>query len=145
MTDNDPLHGSLGPCAKNKQKKLSPWPKSWKFERKVDTNLGLKLIGFRTNGPRWLYVPYIHAYIRKWFEPRSNIPWLKKIIWVIGVLRRTVVIDWRFDNLCGSHLQSLKMADGRVSSLADVCKWMKSCNSVLQFSETDVELRGLNL
>ena len=24
-------------------------------------------------------------YIRKWFEPRSNIPWLKKIIWVIGV------------------------------------------------------------
>ena len=25
---------------------------------------------------------------------------------MIGVLRRTVVIDWRFDNLCGSHLQS---------------------------------------
>ena len=24
--------------------------------------------------------------IRKWFEPRSNIPWLKKIIWVTGVL-----------------------------------------------------------
>ena len=24
------------------------------------------------------------------------IPWLKKIIWVIGVLRRTVVSDWRF-------------------------------------------------
>ena len=23
----------------------------------------------------------------KWIEPRSNIPWLKKIIWVIGVLR----------------------------------------------------------
>ena len=32
--------------------------------------------------------------------------WLKKIIWVTGVLRRTVVIDWRFNNLCGSHLQS---------------------------------------
>ena len=31
--------------------------------------------------------------IRKWFEPRSNIPRLKKIIWVIGVLRRTVVSD----------------------------------------------------
>ena len=29
--------------------------------------------------------------IRKWFEPRSNIP---------------VVCDWRFDHLCGSHLQS---------------------------------------
>ena len=25
---------------------------------------------------------------------RSNIPWLKKIIWVIGVLRRTVVCNW---------------------------------------------------
>ena len=39
------------------------------------------------------------------FAGTSCIPWLKKIIWVIGVLRRTVVIDWRFDNLCGSHLQ----------------------------------------
>ena len=36
------------------------------------------------------------VFLRKWFEPRSNIPWLKKIIWVIGVLRRTVFIDWRF-------------------------------------------------
>ena len=35
-----------------------------------------------------------------------DLPSLKKIIWVIGVLRRTVVGDWRFDNLCGSHLQS---------------------------------------
>ena len=35
-----------------------------------------------------------------------TIPWLKKIIWVVGVLRRTLVCDWRFDNLCGSHLQS---------------------------------------
>ena len=47
-----------------------------------------------------------NSFVRKWFEPRSSIPWLKKIIWVIGVLRRTVVSDWRFDNLCGSHLQS---------------------------------------
>ena len=31
--------------------------------------------------------------IRKWFEHRSNIPLLKKIIWVTGVLRRTVVND----------------------------------------------------
>ena len=43
--------------------------------------------------------------IRKWLELRSNIPWLKKVIWVIGVLRRTVVCDWRLDNLCGSYLQ----------------------------------------
>ena len=36
----------------------------------------------------------------------STIPSLKKIIWVIGVLRRTAVWDWRFINMCGSHLQS---------------------------------------
>ena len=29
--------------------------------------------------------------IRKCVEPRSNILWLKKIVWVTGVLRRTVV------------------------------------------------------
>ena len=33
------------------------------------------------------------------------VPWLKKIIWLTGV-RRTVVGDWRFEDLCGSHLQS---------------------------------------
>ena len=45
-------------------------------------------------------------YSRKWFEPRSNIPWLKKFIWVIGALRRTVVSDWRFDNLEHIHNSS---------------------------------------
>ena len=35
-----------------------------------------------------------------------KIPWLKMIIRVIGVLWRTAVGDWRFDNLRGSHLQS---------------------------------------
>ena len=29
--------------------------------------------------------------LRKWFEPRSNIPWLKIIAWVTGVLRRIFV------------------------------------------------------
>lgn len=29
--------------------------------------------------------------LRKWFQTRRNIPGLKKIIWVIGILRRTVV------------------------------------------------------
>ena len=43
--------------------------------------------------------------IRKGFEPRSNISWLKKIIWVIGVLGRTVVSDWCFTNLWGSQLR----------------------------------------
>jgi len=34
---------------------------------------------------------------------RSNIAWLKMIIWVSGVLIKTVVGEWCFDNLCGSH------------------------------------------
>ena len=37
-------------------------------------------------------------------EAVLNLPCSKKIIWVIGVLRRTVVCNWRFDNLCRSHL-----------------------------------------
>jgi len=45
--------------------------------------------------------------------------WLKKIIWVIGVLRRTVVSDWRFDNLCGSHLQSQVENWNPLNSTAD--------------------------
>ena len=39
-------------------------------------------------------------------NPTSNILWLKMIIWVNEVLRSTVVGHWRFDNLCGGHLQS---------------------------------------
>ena len=52
--------------------------------------------------------------LRKWFEPRSSTtPWLKSIMWVTGVLRRTVVGNQRFDNLCRSHLQSsLDSEDG---------------------------------
>ena len=34
------------------------------------------------------------------------LPWLKMITWVTGVLRMAVAGDWRFDNLCRSHLQS---------------------------------------
>ena len=37
--------------------------------------------------------------IRKEFKRRGNMPWLKKIICVIAVLRRTVVCDRRFENL----------------------------------------------
>ena len=45
------------------------------------------------------------------FQPTSQwisnqtlflVPWLKMIIWLTGVLRRTVVGDWPFDNLRGS-------------------------------------------
>ena len=34
---------------------------------------------------------------------RTKIPWLAMIICVTGVLTRTVVDDWRFNNLCGSE------------------------------------------
>ena len=42
------------------------------------------------------------------FEPRSHFKRLSLIVRVNLVLNRTVVVDsdWRFDNLCGSHLQS---------------------------------------
>jgi len=30
---------------------------------------------------------------------------VKKIMWVVGVLGRTVVGDWRFDGLCGGRLR----------------------------------------
>ena len=42
------------------------------------------------------------------FEPRSHIKRLSLIVRVNVVLNRTVVVDsdWRFDNLCGSHLHS---------------------------------------
>ena len=57
-------------------------------------------------------------YIRKWFEPRSNIPCLDMIIWVIGVLRMTAVGDWH-STTCAKlgHLQSqvtLKMTSAQV-------------------------------
>jgi len=52
-------------------------------------------------------------YIRKWFEPRSNIPWLKGIIWVIGVLLiwvigvllRTPIIQMIFFNQGNLHFR----------------------------------------
>ena len=42
------------------------------------------------------------------FEPRSHFKRLSLIVRVNVVLNRTVVVDsdWRFDNLCGNHLQS---------------------------------------
>ena len=51
-------------------------------------------------------IPYI-IYCER-FEPRSHFNRLSLIVRVIVVLNRTVVVDsdWRFDNLCGSHLQS---------------------------------------
>ena len=42
--------------------------------------------------------------INRYFEQTMS-TLIKKVIWVIGVLRWTVVCDWRFDNLCGNHGQ----------------------------------------
>ena len=69
------------------------------------------------NGSEILVLTRTTLVLRKWFEPRSNIPWLKKIIWVIAGLTRTDVSDWGFNKLCGSPLQSqvtLKMASAEV-------------------------------
>ena len=46
------------------------WPKNW--------------IMWQKHGSHWqiiILIIMITMIIRKWFEPRSNIPWLKKIIW----------------------------------------------------------------
>ena len=55
----------------------------------------------------WSLITY-HAYLCERFEPRSHFKRLSLIVRVNVVLNRTVVVDsdWRFDNLCGSHLQS---------------------------------------
>ena len=53
--------------------------------------------------------PYKVSYFYERFEPRSHFKGrLSLIVRVNVVLNRTVVVDsdWRFHNLCGSHLQS---------------------------------------
>ena len=51
----------------------------------------------------WLEIIWQHC---KWFESKSISSSYSKIVRVRVVLKRTVVADWRFDNLSGSHLQS---------------------------------------
>ena len=50
--------------------------------------------------------PSCSSYYSEWFEPRSISSSYCVIVRVSVVLKRTVVGDWRFDNLSGSHLQS---------------------------------------
>ena len=59
-----------------------------------------------------------NLFICERLEPRSYFKRLSLIIRVNVVLNRTVVVDsdWRFDNLCGSHLQSQ-------SESCHVCWW----------------------
>ena len=127
--------GLLICCKGNKNKnncKVSflETPSFWRYKENYDTrNTPEKFRHFRETGPRAELCDFAlthnsgnpvlswdHAF--RWRLTNSAfIPWLKKIIWVIGVLRRTVVSDWRFDNLCGSHLQSQvtrKMASAQV-------------------------------
>ena len=57
----------------------------------------------------WNVIAIFTSYsVRSCFEPRSNIPWLKKIIWVIGVLRTTVVCDSEDDCRTGCRNVSRK-------------------------------------
>ena len=49
-----------------------------------------------TLGSSWAQKTWQYLYLIKWFEPKSNIPSLKTIIWVIGNLRRTVVLRLTF-------------------------------------------------
>ena len=53
---------------------------------------------------RWCDTPL--NFVKQLSLHNSKLLWLKKIIWVTGILRRTVAGDWRFDNLCRGHLQS---------------------------------------
>ena len=55
--------------------------------------------------------------LRKWFEPRSNITWLKKIIWVIEVLRGT----FKFVCANNSHSQDSNHPDDLFQSKKSFC------------------------
>ena len=58
----------------------------------------------------------IETNLSKWFEPKSISSSYCVIVRVRVVLKRTVVGDWRFDNLSGSHLQSQVNSDKRTSN-----------------------------
>ena len=87
------------------QRGLNPWPRDYRFDA-LPTELWSHW--------RWEQVNCGFICSRKWnecerFEPRSHFKSrLSLIARVNVVLNRTVVVDsdWRFNNLCGSHLQS---------------------------------------
>ena len=51
-----------------------------------------------------LFIAQLHFILSKWFEPRSISSSYCVIVWVRVVLKRTVVGDWRFDNLSGRQV-----------------------------------------
>ena len=65
----------------------------------------------KANCSRWRLNSLACLIIWKWFELKSNIPLLKKIVWVTRVLRGTAVGHSRFDNLRGSNLHSQNVLD----------------------------------
>ena len=84
--------------------------------------------------------------IRKCFEPRSNMPWLKMMIWVTRVLRSTIV-EWRFHKLCRSHLQShltLKMASEQVVETSVTNNSPKDSNHPDDHFQSGILLLGSN-
>ena len=73
----------------------------------------------------------------KWFESRSISSSYCVIVWVRVVLKRTVVGDWRFDNLSGSHLQSQvnSSCQSMIIILTDVNNYRRLTNC-LSMTET---------
>ena len=56
----------------------------------------------------------------KWFEPRSISSSYSAIVQVRVAMKRTVVGDCRFDNLCESHLQSQVKSCCQTSMMLEV-------------------------
>ena len=87
----------------------------WSFKMLTDFLFPLFSIFFQKQRAR-SFIASMHAYYvfsltlpRQTIEPRSHLKSrLSLIVRVNVVLKRTVVVDrnWRFNNLCGSHLQS---------------------------------------
>mgnify|MGYP007058637632 CR=1 FL=1 len=65
---------------------------------------GCAKMAWHSSSLRWRDTPL--NFVKQLSLHNSKLLWLKKIIWVTGILRRTVAGDWRFDNLCRGHLQS---------------------------------------
>ena len=65
----------------------------------------------------------IKIYDRKWFEPRGISSSYCVIVQAKVVLKSTVVGEWGFDNLSGSHLQSQVNSIGSVNDAINSVRW----------------------
>ena len=78
-----------------------------------------------------------HSY----YEPRNNILWLKTIIWVTGVLRRTLVGDWGFGTVRKSRLDS---EDGLCTGCRNVSRHQQSLLRIPNQSPHKVQGAAIN-